>query len=123
MLVAAELTPAGVPALKASDYWPGHDVIAQPRDRKPQRITVKSRTFKQGAAFVSYSAEDVFDWLAIVILPGEDSSSRRIYVIPRSVADKNARTYTSEKTVNLREYRIDKVARQFSAYEKQLYVS
>ena len=88
MLVAAELTLAGVPALKASDYWPGHDVIAQPRDRKPQRITVKSRTFKQGAAFVSYSAEDVFDWLAIVILPGEDSSSRRIYVIPRSVAHK-----------------------------------
>ena len=87
MLVAAELTLAGVPALKASDYWPDYDV-AQPRDRKPQRITVKSRTFKQGAAFVSYSPEDVFDWLAIVILPGEDSSSRRIYVIPRSVAHK-----------------------------------
>jgi hypothetical protein len=116
MLVAAELTLAGVPALKASDYWPDYDV-AQPRDRKPQRISVKSRTFKQGAAFVSYSPEDVFDWLAIVILPGEDSSSRRIYVILRSFADKNARTYASEKTVNLREYRIDEVARKFWAYE------
>src|SRR5215472_7938628 len=78
MLVAAELTLAGVPALKASDYWPGYDVIAQPRDRKPQRISVESRTLKQGAAFVSYLAENVFDWLAIVILPGEASSSRRI---------------------------------------------
>jgi hypothetical protein len=28
MLVAAELTLAGVPALKASDYWPGYDGAA-----------------------------------------------------------------------------------------------
>jgi hypothetical protein len=117
MLVAAELTLAGVPALKASDYWPGYDVIAQPRDRPPQRISVKSRTFKRGAAFVTYSAVDVFDWLAIVILPGEGSSSRRLYVIPRSVADNNARTYSSEKTVNLREYRIDEIAKKFDIYE------
>ena len=117
MLVAAELTLAGVPALKASDYWPGYDVIAQPRGASPQRISVKSRTFKRGAAFVRYSAVDVFDWLAVVILPGEDFPNRRIYVIPRSVADKNARTYATEKTVNIGEYRIDEVARKFAAYE------
>jgi hypothetical protein len=116
MLIAAELTLAGVPALKAPDYWPGYDVIAQPPNAPPQRISVKSRTFKRGQAFVSYSAVDEFDWLAIVILPGEDSSSRRIFVIPRSVALKNARTYSTEKTTNLREYRIDEVAQKFGAY-------
>ena len=30
MLVAAELTLAGVPALRVPDIWPGYDVIAQP---------------------------------------------------------------------------------------------
>ena len=117
MLVAAELTLAGVPALKAPDYWPGCDVIAQPLGAAPQRISVKSRTFKRGAAFVTYSAVDVFDWLAIVILPGWDSSIRRIYIIPRSVADERARTYATEKTANIREYRIDEVARKFVGYE------
>jgi hypothetical protein len=117
MLVAAELTLAGVPALKASDYWPGYDVIAQPPSAPPQRISVKSRTFKKGAAFVGYSAVDVFDWLAIVILPGEGFSGRRIYVIPRCVADKHARTYATEKMANVREYRIDEVAQTFAVYE------
>ncbi len=28
MLVAAELTLAGIPALKVPDNWPGYDVIA-----------------------------------------------------------------------------------------------
>jgi hypothetical protein len=46
MLVATELTLAGIPALKVSDLWPGHDVIAQPRDNHPpQNVSVKSRTF------------------------------------------------------------------------------
>ena len=55
MLVAAEVTLAGISALKLPDLRPGHDVIAQPRDgRSPQRISVKSRTFKRGAAYVSY---------------------------------------------------------------------
>jgi len=31
MLVAAELTLAGVPAMKMPDNWPGYDVIAQPK--------------------------------------------------------------------------------------------
>lgn len=50
MVVAAELTLAGVPALKVPDNWPGYDVIAQPVGRPAQRISVKSRTFKHGAA-------------------------------------------------------------------------
>ena len=117
MLVAAELTLAGVPALKAPDYWPGYDVIAQPRGASPQKISVKSRTFKRGAAFVSYSAVDDFDWLAIVLLPGEGCPSRHIYVVPRSIADKNARTYVAQKMLNHREYRIDEVGRKFAEYE------
>jgi hypothetical protein len=46
MLVAAELTLAGIPALKVPDNWPGYDVVAQPAGDKPQRISVKSHTFR-----------------------------------------------------------------------------
>ncbi len=120
MLVAAELTLAGVPALKAPDYWPGYDVIAQPLGRAPQRISVKSRTFKRGQAFVQYSESDPFDWLAIVILgfadPDASESERKIYVIPKTHADRQARTYATEKTRGLREFRIDEVEGKFGAY-------
>jgi hypothetical protein len=34
MLVASEITLAGVPALKMPDNWPGYDVIAQPTDNR-----------------------------------------------------------------------------------------
>lgn len=34
MLVAGELTLAGIPALKVPDNWPGYDVVAQPRFAK-----------------------------------------------------------------------------------------
>jgi hypothetical protein len=93
MLVAAELTLAGIPALKVPDNWPGYDVIAQPFDRGPQsqRISVKSRTFKRGPAYVVYYKDDVFDWLAIVLLPGDGEAMRRIYVLPRQLADEKAR--------------------------------
>jgi hypothetical protein len=35
MLVAAELTLAGVPAMRVSENWPGYDVVAQPADNWP----------------------------------------------------------------------------------------
>ena len=76
MLVAAELTLAGIPALKVPDNWPHYDVIAQPLGAPAQRISVKSRTFKRGAAYVDYKAGDMFDWLAIVILSGKGSFPR-----------------------------------------------
>ena len=48
MLVAAELTLAGVPAIKVPDNWPGYDVVAQPPGgERPVRISVKSRTYKR----------------------------------------------------------------------------
>ncbi len=92
MLVASELTLAGVPALKVPDCWPGYDVIAQqPGGVAAARISVKSRTYKEGAAYVGYQAHDVFDWLAIVLLNCPPDQRRRIFLIPREVADAHAR--------------------------------
>jgi hypothetical protein len=93
MLVAAELTLAGVPAMKVPDNWPCYDVIAQPPDGgPPQRVSVKSRTFKRGGStFVVYDAKDQFDRLAIVLLRGADQAGRPIFLIPRREADARAK--------------------------------
>src|SRR4051812_17714871 len=93
MLLAAEMTLAGVPAMKMPDNWPCYDVIAQPQGGgTPQRISVKSRTFKRGGAtFVVYDVKDQFDWLGIVLLPGADVARRRIFIVPRNIADARAR--------------------------------
>jgi hypothetical protein len=118
MLVAAELTLAGVPALKVPDNWPGYDVIAQPAGAPPQRISVKSRTFKRGATFVSYWEKDAFDWLAIVLLPGGGETRRRIFVVPRSVADAAARrNRPTAKNADERYWRQDQVPILFARYE------
>jgi hypothetical protein len=101
------------------DIWPGYDVIAQPNGGLPQRISVKSRTYKSGSGkFVVYLETDDFDWLAIVILPGENERERRFFLIPREIADKKARRdKPSSKTANERYWRIDEVARLFADYE------
>jgi len=117
MLVAAELTLAGIPALKVPDNWPHYDVIAQRLGKPAQRISVKSRTFKTGAAFVEYNHHDQFDWLAIVLLNGLDCSQRTIYLVPRAEADRLARQdKPTSKTAHLRYYRIDEVDRLFSNF-------
>src|SRR5207248_1694993 len=89
MFIAAEMTLAGVPALKMTDNWPCYDVVAQPTGGGPaQRISVKSRTFKRGGdTFVTYKIADEFDWLAIVLLPGADQKNRTVFIVPRRVAD------------------------------------
>ena len=90
MLIAAELTLAGVPAMKMPDNWPHYDVIAQMQtDSFPQRISVKSRTFKRGGdGYVEYNAtQSTFDWLAVVILPGPGQEKRRIFIAPKAVTD------------------------------------
>jgi hypothetical protein len=118
MLVAAELTLAGIPALKVPDNWPGYDVIAQPRDgTEPLRISVKSRTFKKGAAYVVYLETDFFDWLAVVILPAGAENGRRIFLIPRALADAQARKDKSPKTTKERYWRIDEIAKLYSRFE------
>lgn len=115
MLVAAELTLAGIPALKVPDNWPHYDVIAQPIGAGAQRISVKSRTFKRGAAFVEYNEFDQFDWLAIVLLSAERQTDRAIYLISRADADRFARQdKPTSKTARLRYFRIDEVDRLFA---------
>ena len=117
MIVAAELTLAGVPALKVPDNWPGYDVIAQPFDRPAQRISVKSRTWKSGAAYVSYYEQDQFDWLAIVLLHNEASNRRDVYLIPREVADRSARRdKPTSQTRDERYYRIDEIEKRFADF-------
>jgi hypothetical protein len=118
MLVAAELTLAGVPSLRLPDLWPAYYVIAQPLGREPQRISVKSRTFKPGPAYLSYNVTDIFDWLAIVILPGNTETRRRLFLIPRTLADAKARRDKPlSKTENERYWRIDEVSKIFAKFE------
>lgn len=124
MLVAAELTLAGIPALKVPDNWPHYDVIAQPLALPAQRISVKSRTYKRGAAFVEYREFDQFDWLAIVLLSAGDCSDRAIYVVPRTEADRFARQdKPTSKTAQIRYFRIDEVERLFSVYRNNFCLS
>jgi hypothetical protein len=119
MLVAAELTLAGIPALKVPDNWPGYDIIAQPAGlSQPLRISVKSRTFKKGAAFAGYLETDKFDWLAIVLLECGDTRPRRIFLIPRALADAKARRDSpTAKTATERYWRIDEIAKVFPGFE------
>ncbi len=119
MLVAAEMTLAGVPALKVPDNWPGYDVIAQPVDgRPPQRVSVKSRTFKRGGdTFVVYRANDEFDWLAIVLLPGDGAPDRRTFIVPRQVADATARKDGPTAKTTERYWRQDEVPVRFEQFE------
>lgn len=124
MLIAAELTLAGIPALKVPDNWPHYDVIAQPIGRPAQRISVKSRTYKRGAAFVEYMDYDQFDWLAIVLLGAADCNDRAIYIVPRSEADRLARQdKPTAKTAQIRYFRIDQVERLFCSYRNNFVLS
>ena len=124
MLVAAEMTLAGIPAMRMPDNWPHYDVIAQPKGGgAPQRISVKSRTFKRGPdTFVDYNAKDQFDWLAIVLLPGGDQSQCRIFVVPKTVADARAFRPRS-KFPDEMYWRQDKVAEVLSEFENNFCLS
>jgi hypothetical protein len=119
MLVAAELTLAGIPAFTVPANWPGYDVVADPPGGQMQRISVKARTFKVGGSdFVGYDVNDIFDWLAIVILPGGIEPKRRFFLIPRRVADEKVKQDSpTSKTANERYCRIDKVSELFAGFE------
>ena len=113
MMVAAEMTLAGVPAMKVPDNWPCYDVIAQPDgDCAPQRVSVKSRTFKKGGlTFVEYKVTDTFDWLAIVLLHSGKPGDRQIFVVPKDIADARAtKAGEKSKVAGARYWRQDKVA-------------
>jgi hypothetical protein len=124
MLVAAEMTLAGVPAMKMPDNWPCYDVIAQPKDGGPaQRISVKSRTFKRGGGtFVDWDARDQFDWLAIVLLPGADESARRFFIVPKAIADARAQRPRA-KDPDDKYWQLDKVADVLLEFENNFRLS
>lgn len=119
MLIAAELTLAGIPALKVPDNWPGYDVVAQPEDGgEPLRISVKSRTYMTGANFVGFSVLDTFDWLAIVLLNCGPEQKRRVFLIPAAVARNKARRNRPDtKSANERYWSLVEVPRLFSRFE------
>jgi hypothetical protein len=127
MLVAAELTLAGVPAMKMPDNWPGYDVIAQPKDiPTPQRISVKSRTFKRGRdAYVEYNIKDEsFDWLAIVLLPGEGQYKRRFFIVPKAVSDIRFYRYgPTTKNHDIMSGQVDKMAEFLQEFEDNFRLS
>ena len=114
MLVAGELTLAGIPAQKMPDNWPGYDLVAQPPNQDIVRISVKSRTFKLGAAYVMYNHADVFEWLAIVILPAGEQKQRRFFIIPRSVVNKS---FNKQSKTGDRDCQISLVSKKFAQYE------
>lgn len=95
MLVAAELTLAGIPAMKMPDNWPHYDVIAQPQEGSPQRISVKVRAYKvERSHRIGYRYAGDFEWFAAVILmpPTDDKEYQRyIYLIPRTVFEKRVK--------------------------------
>lgn len=124
MLVAAEVALAGSPTVIMPDNWPGYDIIAQPKDgAAPQRISVKSRTFKHGSdAFVDYDAKDQFDWLAIVLLPGAGQPQRRVFIVPKAIADTRAFRPKS-KFPDEMYWRHDKVAKILSEFENNYCLS
>ncbi len=129
MLVAAELTLAGVPAMKMPDNWPGYDVIAQPKEVGiPQRLSVKSRTFKRGRdAYVEYNVKDTsFDWMAIVILPSNNDglTRRRFFIFPKTISDARFYRYGPvTKSHNIMSVQVDKIADVLSEFEDNFVLS
>jgi hypothetical protein len=59
----------------------------------------------------------IFDWLAIVLLGCGSNNSRRVFIVPRKVADEKARRDKSQNTAHLRYWRIDEVPKVFGEYE------
>ncbi|WP_157070266.1 hypothetical protein [Aureimonas frigidaquae] len=113
MLIAAELTLAGVPAMKAPDFWPGYDVIAQPVDRPAQRISVKARTRANDTKAFRFHAEDAFDWIAFVLIPATTDERRRIFIVPSDIA----RTVASRAESGRQRMTIARVIREFGQFE------
>jgi TetR/AcrR family transcriptional repressor of bet genes len=104
MLIAAELSLAGLRALRVPEYWSGYDVLAQPASSLPQRIAVASASFMQGEVYIDIPSGDEWDWLGIVILPGEGQSHRRLFVLPRAAVLRQS-------------YRIEEIRTMYGKFE------
>jgi hypothetical protein len=84
MLVAAELTLAGRPAVWLPDLWPHYDVIAELPGYEPQKVSVKSRTPGKHHSRLGFDPATC-DWLAVVLF--ENNNDRRIFVLPKDIAE------------------------------------
>ncbi len=84
LLVTAELTLAGVAAIRTADFATGCDVIAHNQNGTPQRISVRPITGLDSGAYVDFG--DSCDWLAIVVLPEAIQGTRKIFIVPHDVA-------------------------------------
>lgn len=89
---------AGTLAVLAPRNWPGFDVVALPDDGPRQRIQVKSCLFSSRAGqFIGWSADDCFDWLAVVLFPAGSCAQRHVYILPRATADHAAVSYHAKR--------------------------
>ena len=115
MLVAAEIMLTGdVPAFLAPRDWPEYDLIVEPADRtNPERMSVKSSTFAP-TNYIKWDNPDRFDWLAIVVLPAPGCDRRRIFIIPRDVADERS---TPADFRNGRNFNVGKLMEQLADFE------
>ena len=82
--VVAMLGFANVPAQKMPDGWPGYDVIAQPSQSTPLRISVKGRNVGPAKAF-RLDGNKEWDWVAAVLRDPETGQTR-CWMLPRDAA-------------------------------------
>jgi|SRR5580704_3105233 hypothetical protein len=119
MLVAAELTLAGTPALRVPGLWPDYDVIAQPPDRGPQRVSVKSRTPGRRNRALGFDP-DTCDWLAVVLF---EEGTRRIFVLPSDIAEAHSTRPLKAKKRRSCALRFSRLRRELSRYEDNFALS
>jgi len=86
MLVAAELTLAGIPALRAPDFSPFYQVLAQVPGAPLQRIAVTAVAHTNASIHIDRRNNLEYDWLAFIVLPTSAGTCRRIFVVPRDEA-------------------------------------
>jgi len=67
---------------------------------------------------------DQFDWFAIVLLPSGSEGQRRIFIIPRTLADRTARRDSATaKTADERYWRVDEISKKFPDFENNYSLS
>jgi hypothetical protein len=107
-LVAANLTLVGdIPSFTVPVDWPGYDVVATPKGKPLQRVSVKCR----GTSSIQF-LPSVLDWLAIVLI---DTTPFKYFVIPCKVAVSRSRRYGTVK--GYRTVPVKNVASIFREYE------
>jgi hypothetical protein len=76
-------------------------------------VQVKSSTFAK-TRYIEWSNDDQFDWLAIVILPAPGCDRRRIFIVPREVADERS---TPADFRNGRNFNVGRLIQQLADFE------